>query len=144
MLHAEHSTLERIRVLPGRNQDVRHASATCASHQFILKERRNQMQLAATEEWVLISVLALQDEAYGVSIHDQLTAAGARTSLGAIYTNLDRLEHKGFVSSRLGGASPSRGGRRKRLFRITALGRRALVATQTTRERLLALRLRTT
>jgi PadR family transcriptional regulator, regulatory protein PadR len=102
------------------------------------------MMLAGTEEWVLMAVVALSDDAYGVSIRDRLSAAGAGASLGAIYTSLDRLEHNGLVTSQLGEAGPSRGGRRKRLFRVTARGRKALVETQATRERLLALHTRTT
>lgn len=102
------------------------------------------MQLAGAEEWVLMAIVALQGEAYGVSIHDELAAAGVGTSLGAIYTSLDRLEQKGFVSSRLGEAGPHRGGRRKRVFRATPKGRNALAQAQAARQRLLALQARTT
>jgi DNA-binding PadR family transcriptional regulator len=102
------------------------------------------MILAGTEEWVLMAIVALGDDAYGVSIRDRLSAAGASASMGAIYTSLERLERNGLVTSQLGEASPSRGGRRKRLFRVTALGRKALVETQATRARLLSLHTRST
>jgi DNA-binding PadR family transcriptional regulator len=101
------------------------------------------MDLSGTEEWVLMVVVALRDQAYGVSIHDQLREAGAQTSLGAIYTGLERLERRGFVTSVLGEASPSRGGRRKRVFRATPRGRQVLREIQAMRERLRALQTRT-
>jgi DNA-binding PadR family transcriptional regulator len=49
-----------------------------------------------------------------------------RTSLGAVYTTLDRLEKKGYVFSRTGSPSPGRGGRSKRFFKVQALGKAAL------------------
>jgi PadR family transcriptional regulator, regulatory protein PadR len=101
------------------------------------------MELAGAEEWVLMAVVALDEDAYGVSIHDRLSAAGAETSLGAIYTSLERLEQKELVTSRLGEASRSRGGRRKRMYRATPRGRKVLRQTQAARERLLELRPRT-
>jgi DNA-binding PadR family transcriptional regulator len=102
------------------------------------------LQLAGLEEWALLAIVALDGEAYGVSIHDKLQRAGMEASLGAIYTSLERLEEKGFVRSGLGDASPSRGGRRKRLFRVTASGKQALAATQEIRGRLWTLEARST
>jgi len=63
-----------------------------------------------------------------VSIHDRLRSAGMEASWGDLYTSLERLEQKGFVRSGLGDASPSRGARRKRLFRVTASGQKALTS----------------
>ena len=97
------------------------------------------MQLAGAEEYVLMAIVALGDDAYGVSIHDRLSVAGLDTSLGTIYTSLERLEQKGFVNSRLGEATPSRGGRRKRMFRATPRGRKVLAETQAARAQLVAL-----
>jgi DNA-binding PadR family transcriptional regulator len=97
------------------------------------------MRLAGADEWVLMAVVALADDAYGVSIHDRMHAAGVGASLGAIYTALERLERKGFVTARLGEASPNRGGRRKRLYQSTARGRKALAETQAARAHLTAL-----
>ena len=102
------------------------------------------LQLAGLEEWALLAIVALDGEAYGVSIHDKLHRAGMEASLGAIYTSLERLEEKGFVRSGLGEASPSRGGRRKRLFRVTASGKQALAANQEIRGRLWTLEGRST
>jgi PadR family transcriptional regulator PadR len=101
------------------------------------------IQLAGLEEWVLLAIVALSGDAYGVSIYDRLSAAGLRASLGAIYTSLDRLERKGLVSSQLGDASASRGGRRKRLFTATSKGRKALAANEAARGRLHGLQVRT-
>ena len=73
--------------------------------------------LSNLEELILLATGTLKGEAYGVAIHDRLHAAGMPSSLGAIYSTLERLEHKGFVTSELGEASPSRGGKRKRAQR---------------------------
>jgi DNA-binding PadR family transcriptional regulator len=94
------------------------------------------LQLSSLEELVLLAIATSNGEAYGVSIHDKLRVAGMPSSLGAIYTSLDRLERKGFVKSELGEASPNRGGRRKRLFRTTARGKGALVKSDEVRGRL--------
>lgn len=93
--------------------------------------------LVGLEEWVLLAIVALGSDAYGVSIHERLSSAGLRSSIGAIYSSLDRLEGKGMIRSILGDASASRGGRRKRLFTATAKGRKALLASDDVRARLL-------
>jgi DNA-binding PadR family transcriptional regulator len=56
---------------------------------------------------------------------------GRDISIGAIYTTLQRLESKGYVSSTVGEPTAERGGRAKRMFRLEAEGRRALRASQT-------------
>lgn len=99
--------------------------------------------LTGIDEWVLMAIVALKQDAYGVSVHERLADAGMQSSLGAIYASLERLEHDGFVSSSLGDASPVRGGRRKRVFRATPSGRRALAETQSVRSRLLTHQTRT-
>jgi len=75
-------------------------------------------------EYLLLSAAArLGDEAYGAAIRQEIeTATGSRCSIGALYTTLDRLEAKGFVSTRMGDPTPQRGGRPKRMVRITAKG----------------------
>lgn len=79
------------------------------------------------EQVVLLAVMRLGPEAYGVSIKREIEERTGRTvSLGAIYPTMDRLEAKGFVISRVGQPTPERGGRAKRHFRINAAGRRAL------------------
>jgi DNA-binding PadR family transcriptional regulator len=77
-------------------------------------------------EYLLLSVTArLGDEAYGASIRSAIeTATGRRCSVGALYTTLDRLEAKGLLQTWMGEPTPERGGRPKRLVRITAKGAR--------------------
>jgi len=93
-------------------------------------------QLAAFEQLVLLALLSLEsDEAYGMNIRRALREhAGRNVSVPTVYSALDRLESKGFVSSRLGQATPERGGRAKRLFRLQPAGVRALRETRRTLE----------
>lgn len=93
--------------------------------------------LGELEELVLLVVAATTDEAYGVPICEQLQQHTGRSfTIGAIHTTLYRLEEKGFLSSQVGGATTERGGRRKRLFTLTAAGARVLLDIQQTRARL--------
>lgn len=79
------------------------------------------------ERLTLAALVKLGSNAYGVPIRKAVSEARGRdVSVGAIYTTLERLEQKGFVSSRVGEATPERGGRAKRYFKIEAAGRRAL------------------
>jgi PadR family transcriptional regulator, regulatory protein PadR len=72
---------------------------------------------------ILCSLIAQPDDAYGLSIRKRLQEDLKRTvSLGAVYSSLERLEDKGFISSWWGEATAERGGRRKRLYRIEAAG----------------------
>lgn len=83
--------------------------------------------LGEFEQLVMLAVLRLDDAAYGTSIRDELKARADRdVSPGAIFTTLERLEARGLVTSRLGDATPERGGRRKRFYHVSADGRRAL------------------
>lgn len=94
----------------------------------------SRLYLGELEELVLLMVALLQDEAYGVSVAQELqTQAGRELSISAVHAVLHRLEEKGFVKSKMGGASEERGGRRKRLFKITAFGRNALEEVRDTR-----------
>lgn len=75
---------------------------------------------------LLLAVSSQGDDAYGVPIRRVIEAAtGKPASSGAVYTTLERLEARGLVSSWLGSASPTRGGRPRRYYRLTAAGRRA-------------------
>lgn len=79
------------------------------------------------EQLVLLSILRLGADAYGISIRDEIENRARRTaSLGAIYTALDRLEQKKLVSSWTGGATAERGGRAKRFYKLEAAGQAAL------------------
>lgn len=80
------------------------------------------------EEAVLLVVWRLDGDGYGVTIRRNLCERlGRDLSFGAVYATLDRLEAKGFVSSRLGDATHERGGKRKRHYRIESAGRCAVV-----------------
>ncbi|HXY30081.1 MAG TPA: helix-turn-helix transcriptional regulator [Gemmatimonadaceae bacterium] len=83
--------------------------------------------LGALEQLLLLALVRLGDEAYGVSVRREVVRrTGRSASLGAIYSTLARLEEKGLVVSRLGEPTPERGGRRKKHFTLAPAGRRAL------------------
>lgn len=86
--------------------------------------------LGEFEQLVLIALLRLGDEAYGMAVRREIEARADRdVSIGAVYATLDRLEDKGLVRSRLE-ASDERGGRVKKCFTITGAGGRALEKSQ--------------
>ena len=79
------------------------------------------------EQMVLFALIRLGSNAYGVTIRQVIESrTGRTTAIGAVYATLERLEQKGFVSSRWGEPSPERGGRAKRFYSIRAPGQRAL------------------
>jgi DNA-binding PadR family transcriptional regulator len=75
---------------------------------------------------VLLAVLRLGDDAYGVTIREELEAETSRTlTLGAVYKTLGRMEGKGYLVTRMAPPTRERGGRRKKLYSLTELGREA-------------------
>lgn len=79
------------------------------------------------EELVLLVVIILEDEAYVFKIQEEIKKQVSRSiSMGALHTTLTRLEKKGFLNSEMTGASTKRGGRRKRVYQITAHGIKVL------------------
>ena len=83
--------------------------------------------LGELEELVLLSVAALQEEAYAVLVRQEIMDRADRTlNISAIHSCLYRLEDKGFLESYFGGATNKRGGKSKRLFRVTAHGYKVL------------------
>jgi PadR family transcriptional regulator PadR len=93
--------------------------------------------LGEFEEVVLLMVAILDGDGYGVTVSQALEEhTGRIVTFGTVHNTLIRLEEKGFVQSELGGATAERGGRRKRLFRVTALGSRALQEIQQLRQEL--------
>ncbi len=94
----------------------------------------NRIYLGELEELILLMVALIGDDAYGVSVTEQLEKHTGRViSISATHAALHRLEEKGFVKSRVGGASAERGGRRKRLFSITPYGSNTLAELRATR-----------
>ena len=93
-------------------------------------------RLGEFEELVLLAVPRL-DEVYAVTIQRCIEqTAGRSATMGAVYTALERLEEKGFVTSRLGAVTPRQGGRRKRFYEITDQGVGALHTAREARERM--------
>src|SRR5678815_40698 len=83
--------------------------------------------LGPLELTVLLAVARLGDNAHGLAIRGDVSARTNHDySVGAIYTTLQRLENKGFVSSWMTDPLPVRGGRSRRQFKISAPGQRAL------------------
>ncbi len=83
--------------------------------------------LGEFEQIVLLAVLRLGKNAYGVTILEEIERRTQRSvMIGAVYATLDRLESKRYISSKVGDPTPERGGRAKRFFKITAQGSAAL------------------
>jgi len=84
-------------------------------------------KLGEFEEFVLLTVILLREEAYGVQIkHELEKRLGERLSVGSIQSALKRMEEKGFLTSAFGEATPKRGGKRKRIYYATAYAHRVL------------------
>ena len=93
--------------------------------------------LGTLEMHVMLAVLRKGRKAYGVSIAEELEKrTKKRYSLGAIYTTLERMLEKKFVSARKGEATDERGGRAKKYFEVTALGQAAIYETLNATSRL--------
>lgn len=89
-----------------------------------------EARLGEVEQLVLLALVRLGDDAYGVAVQRELTRRTRRpTSFGSVYTTLARLEAKGLIASHLGDPTPERGGRRKRYFELLPAGRRAMAAS---------------
>ena len=94
--------------------------------------------LGEFEQIVLLAVLRLGDQAYGLTIRNEIAARTDRAlSPGAVYTTLDRLEEKGLVTSVYGDPTPERAGRPRRYFTVTAQGVRDVVRAQRAFQRLM-------
>ena len=124
---------------------VRHHLTSVLTIFYIvcMQRRTNQPErhapLGEFEALVLMAVLQLGETAYGMTIHQELEERGGRKcSYGALYTTLDRMEQKGYVSSSVGEATPERGGRAKKYFRIQAPGQAALQQSLSTTRKMSA------
>ena len=93
--------------------------------------------LGEFEELVLLCVGILGDEAYSIAIAREIKKVTKRSvNFVVVHSALNRLEEKGYVDSKLGGATSERGGRSKRLFTISAAGKKALLRTKEQRDEL--------
>ncbi len=94
--------------------------------------------LGEFEQIVLLAILRLGENAYGVTIREEIIARTEREpSPGALYVTLDRLEEKGLVRSQFGDPTPQRGGRAKRFFSVSAKGVESVARAQRSYQRLL-------
>ena len=95
----------------------------------------NKINLGSLEEMVLLVLLTVKDEAYGITVKNEVEKhTGRSILLGAVHITLYRLQDKGFLESELGGNTEKRGDRRKRLFTITNLGLKQLQTAQKVRQ----------
>lgn len=96
-----------------------------------IEQMKDRAFLGEMEMMVLLALIRLGDEAYGVPVARELRAIRGRdVALGSIYAALERLEAKGLVTSSLGEPTPERGGRARRFFQVTKEGMRQVQATR--------------
>ncbi len=96
-----------------------------------------KVHLGEFEEIVLLLVAVHHDDAYGLAICNSIQEKLKRNvTLSSVHTALYRLEEKGFLVSQVGGATRERGGRSKRIFKITSLGKQALESSRESRDML--------
>ncbi len=87
--------------------------------------------LGEFEHLILLAVLRLSDDAYGMRVRREISErTGRDVTIGAVYATLERLESKGLVSATVGDATPERGGRPKRSFQVTGAGMDAVNRTR--------------
>lgn len=97
----------------------------------------HHLKIGEFEEIVLLTVGILHGNAYGVTIKDEIEIRLNReVSVGALQTTLRRLEKKGFLTAKHGDSAPSRGGRPKLYFKLTAYGKKAIEYSRETRNKL--------
>jgi DNA-binding PadR family transcriptional regulator len=93
--------------------------------------------LGEFEELVLLTIAALVNDAYSVAICDELERVSGRSAkLGVVHAVLNRLEEKGLVKSKLGEATNTRGGKRKRYYSVTSAGKASLIRARDVRDQL--------
>lgn len=96
--------------------------------------------LGEFQEIVLLAILILNDQAYGLLIQKEIVERTKRPlSRGALHAALSRLQDKGFITSKVGGATAERGGRSKRYYQLTTEGRKALEEIKSIREQMWSL-----
>ena len=90
-----------------------------------------ELELTLIEQYVLLAIMRLRDNAYGISVMDEIkNRTGKALSVGAIYAVLERLQNNGMITSREGEPTSKRGGRKKLYFSLTGHGAIALTASQ--------------
>jgi PadR family transcriptional regulator, regulatory protein PadR len=98
---------------------------------IIVEEMSKRTHLGDLELVVMLALLRLGENAYGVPVSREIELqSGREVALGSVYATLDRLQEKGLVSSNLGETTAERGGRAKRYFRVTTKGLREVRETR--------------
>jgi PadR family transcriptional regulator, regulatory protein PadR len=93
--------------------------------------------LGEFEELVLLTIASLVNDAYSVAVCDELSKhTGRSAKLGMVHAVLNRLEEKGLIKSRLGEATKTRGGKRKRFYNLTNAGKASLIKAKELRDQL--------
>jgi PadR family transcriptional regulator, regulatory protein PadR len=93
--------------------------------------------LGEFEELVLLTIASLVNDAYSVGVCDELERyTGRSVKLGVVHSVLNRLEEKGLVKSKLGEATSTRGGKRKRFYAVTNSGKTALLKAKEMRDQI--------
>ena len=110
----------------------RHVALTsCQDLTYSVGEMTRTPSLGEFEHIVLLAILRIGRDAYGVTIRSEIQdQTGRMPAPGALYTTLDRLEGKGLVTSRMGDPTSQRGGRAKRFFDVTTTGVQAVTRAQ--------------
>jgi DNA-binding PadR family transcriptional regulator len=111
---------------------VNRSNSLHSSHLFIIVEEMGERtHLGELELIVMLALLRLGENAYGVPISREIEQqCGREVALGSVYATLERLQEKGLVSSNLGEPTAERGGRAKRFFRVTTKGLREVRETR--------------
>lgn len=93
--------------------------------------------LGYLEETILLLIMLMEEDAYGYSVSVAYEKhMGKQISISAIHAVMARLEKKGLIQSYMGGATPERGGRQKRIFEVTSAGRQSIAAIKENRQKL--------
>ncbi len=91
--------------------------------------------LGEFEELILLTVASIGNDAYAVNVKEEASKFSDRKiNISAVHSSLYRLEDKGFLTSEFGGATQKRGGKQKRLFKVTSAGFESLQASKSMRE----------
>jgi PadR family transcriptional regulator PadR len=100
---------------------------------YIAKQMKRGELLGSLEHIILLALMRVDGSTHGMIVRREIEErTGRNISIGAVYATLERLEAKGYVSSLTGEPTPERGGRAKRLFRVEAAGKRALLISEQT------------
>jgi DNA-binding PadR family transcriptional regulator len=124
--------------LEAYSQGIRKRKVLHQDYFFVIIDLMTERSyLGEFELMILLAVIHLGDEAYGVPISRELEAhRGRDVSVGSVYAALERLEAKGLIASSLGDPTPERGGKAKRYFRVTREGLRQVQETRSVLKRM--------